>query len=78
MARLALIADEVADVGSREQALSTIEISLTPWMRNDNSDLLVYDKTWGSLVTYNGLNDVNADFGEETAYARSRCIIMCM
>lgn len=26
-------------------------------------DLLVYDKTWGGVVTKNGLNDQNADFG---------------
>ncbi|CAN0370491.1 unnamed protein product, partial [Scytosiphon promiscuus] len=26
-------------------------------------DLLVYDKTWGGIVTKNGLNDHNADFG---------------
>ena len=32
-------------------------------MRNDNQDLLIYDRTWGALVTYQGLNDVNADFG---------------
>jgi endoglucanase Acf2 len=45
------------------QALGLIEGALTPWLRNDNRDLLIYDKTWGSLVTYDGLNDVNADFG---------------
>lgn len=26
-------------------------------------DLLVYDKTWGGVVTKDGLNDRNADFG---------------
>lgn len=26
-------------------------------------DLLVYDKTWGGIVTKDGLNDQNADFG---------------
>lgn len=26
-------------------------------------NLLVYDKTWGGVVTNDGLNDVNADFG---------------
>lgn len=33
------------------------------WLRGDNRDLLIYDKTWGGVVTYDGLNDVNADFG---------------
>eukprot|EP00903_Cladosiphon_okamuranus_P005442 g5427.t1 len=63
MARLALIADELGDPASREAALTTVSVYLTPWMKNNNKDLLVYDKTWGGIVTKDGLNDQNADFG---------------
>ena len=45
------------------QALNAIEDTIVSWLRNDNQDLLIYDRTWGALVTYQGLNDVNADFG---------------
>lgn len=63
MARLALIADELGDGAARDAALATVSAYLTPWMKNANEDLLVYDKTWGGIVTKDGLNDVNADFG---------------
>ncbi|KAG5183805.1 glycosyl hydrolase family 81-domain-containing protein [Tribonema minus] len=64
MARLALIAEELGEMGYRDQqAVSVIEDAMAAWLRNDNSDLLVYDKTWGGVVTYDGLNDAAADFG---------------
>ncbi|KAG5183806.1 glycosyl hydrolase family 81-domain-containing protein, partial [Tribonema minus] len=72
MARLALIAEELGEMGYRTrqrcgalslQAVSVIEDAMAAWLRNDNSDLLVYDKTWGGVVTYDGLNDAAADFG---------------
>lgn len=63
MARLALIADELGEVTYVEQAVSLLEETMSPWLRNDNRDLLVYDRTWGGIVTYDGLNDVHADFG---------------
>ncbi|CAM9532890.1 unnamed protein product, partial [Ascophyllum nodosum] len=62
-ARLVLIADELGDVDSRDAALATLSAYLTPWMKNENQDILVYDKTWGGVVTRDGLNDENADFG---------------
>ncbi|CAM9323676.1 unnamed protein product [Ectocarpus sp. 4 AP-2014] len=63
MARLALVADELGDIPAREAALATMGVYLTPWMKNDNEDLLVYDKTWGGIVTKDGLNNQNADYG---------------
>lgn len=36
---------------------------LTCVRASPRQDLLVYDKTWGGVVTKDGLNDQNADFG---------------
>jgi endo-1,3(4)-beta-glucanase len=63
MAQLALIADNLGIAEVRQQAVAILEQSLTPWVTGGNADTLVYDKTYGGIVTMNGLADAMADFG---------------
>jgi endo-1,3(4)-beta-glucanase len=63
MAQLALIADNLGIADVRQQAISNLQQSLTPWITGMNADTLVYDKTYGGMVTVNGLADAMADFG---------------
>ena len=37
--------------------------ALRPWIEGTNKDKIVFDKTYGGLVTSEGLEDKNADFG---------------
>ena len=37
--------------------------ALGPWLEGTNADALVYDGTWGGLVSSDGLADPGADFG---------------
>jgi endo-1,3(4)-beta-glucanase len=63
MARLVLIADTFGIADVRAQALTTLKSSFLPWLQGTNSNPLLYDKTWGGLVTTTSLSDPNADFG---------------
>lgn len=63
LARLALIADNLGIADSRQQALSILETSLIPWLQNMNQDTLLYDKSYGGLVSSSGIQDSNANFG---------------
>ncbi|CAM9652192.1 unnamed protein product, partial [Phaeothamnion confervicola] len=63
MARLALIAEEIGEAALAAQAAQIVADALGPWLRDDNDDFLVYDRTWGGVVSYNGLINVQADFG---------------
>lgn len=63
MSRLALLADYLGISDARQQALSTLELALISWLQGLNVDALVYDRTYGGLVTTKGLSDFTADFG---------------
>jgi endo-1,3(4)-beta-glucanase len=63
MARLAQIADNLGIADARQQALLALETALSPWLQGTNPDALLYDKTYGGVVTTNGLADPYADFG---------------
>ena len=63
IARLALIADQVGDHNAEGQVRSYVKSALKPWLLGQNSDYLMYDTTWGGLVSKNGLGDKRADFG---------------
>ncbi|KAJ9062340.1 hypothetical protein DSO57_1011914 [Entomophthora muscae] len=62
-ARMALIADEVGETSSRDKHISSIKAAIEPWLTGNNTDALVYDKTWGGLITTDSLKDYKADFG---------------
>ena len=63
LALLAVIADELGDVASRELSVSRLTDMLEPWLLGNNADPLMYDATWGGLCTADGLADHDADFG---------------
>ena len=63
MARLAQIADNLGIADARQQALQAIETAFTPWLQGLNPDALLYDKTYGGVITTNGLADPYADYG---------------
>ena len=63
MTRLALIADNLGIADARQQAIQSLETSLIPWLQGINSDVLLYDKTYGGLVTTLSLTDAFGNFG---------------
>lgn len=64
LSRLALIADELSMTTERDTLLSKIESALTEWMKGENKDVLVYDTTYGGIVSSVGLQDKGADYGQ--------------
>lgn len=64
LARLALIADELGDTATA----ATLRARLAPleaaWLDGTNGNPLVYDTTWGGVVTTNGLASPANDFGQ--------------
>jgi endo-1,3(4)-beta-glucanase len=63
MAQLALIADDLGIAQPRQQALSTLELAILPWLQGTAADSFVYDKTYGGVVTAEGVADSKADYG---------------
>ena len=63
LARLSLIADELGETSLATQARERIKPFIEGWLGGTNGDKLVYDSTWGGVVSLNGLNDQHADFG---------------
>ena len=63
MARLAQIADNLGIADARQQALQAVETALSPWLQGLNPNALLYDKTYGGVITTNGLSDPFADYG---------------
>lgn len=62
-ARLLLIAERFAQPAVAAQLLQKLETALTAWLTGTNADFLVYDQTFGGVVTRNGLRDQDADYG---------------
>ena len=62
-ARLSLIADELGEAALAEQARDRVRPVMEGWLGGTNGDYLVYDQTWGGVLTLNGVNDEQADFG---------------
>lgn len=60
LARLTLILERVGDPAGALAAVAVLRSALVPWMTDD---WLVYDSTWGGIVTKTGLDDKSADFG---------------
>jgi endo-1,3(4)-beta-glucanase len=63
VARLALIADELGDDALAQQLRGQIEGWLEPWLAGGAGSRLIYDKSWGGLVSRPGIVDSGADFG---------------
>ncbi|KAI8319779.1 glycoside hydrolase [Martensiomyces pterosporus] len=65
VARLYQIAQEINDIASAATLRDKLVALLTPWLTSQtNSDPLVYDSTWGGVVSTKGLSDPSADFGQ--------------
>ena len=47
----------------RGAALSAVEAAVAPWLEATNVDALVYDATWGGLISTDGTESQDADFG---------------
>jgi len=62
-ARLALIADEFGLTDTVTALVIALEQKIVRWLDNQNRDYLVYDTTWGGVVTFQGLQSSSADFG---------------
>ena len=63
LARLSLIAEELGEDSLAQQFRDKLQPVLESWLDGTNPDTLLYDTTWGGLVSTNGLADQNADFG---------------
>lgn len=63
MAQLALVAEAV---GARDLALvaqQKVKDALEPWLEGSTENALLYDRTYGGVVTSDGLADKESDFG---------------
>jgi len=63
MARLAVIADNLGIADARQQAIYNLETSIIPWLQGMNQDVLLYDRTYGGLVSSYSVQDANSNFG---------------
>lgn len=63
LARLVCIADYLGIPDSKAIAIANIETALTPWLTGANIDPLLYDQTYGGIVTTDGILNDNADYG---------------
>jgi endo-1,3(4)-beta-glucanase len=63
LARLILIADETEQSALASRLRKELSSALVSWLTGNTSDYLCYDKSWGGIVSINGLNDSAADFG---------------
>ncbi|KAJ2879391.1 hypothetical protein IWW38_006124, partial [Coemansia aciculifera] len=65
IARLYQISQEVGDTASAATLKDKLLAYMKPWLvTRTNSDPLVYDSTWGGVVSTAGLADPSADFGQ--------------
>jgi endo-1,3(4)-beta-glucanase len=63
-ARLALIAESLGNTSVAAELRARVASRLAPWLGGRNTNALVYDTTWGGLVTSRGIADQGADFGQ--------------
>lgn len=63
MARLAIIADDMEDFETATEIRQNLKRILGQWLNGSNSNPLVYDSSWGGIVSTNGMRDSGADFG---------------
>ncbi|WP_437965959.1 glycosyl hydrolase [Sorangium sp. So ce260] len=64
LARLAQIAEVIGKSDLAEELRARLKSHINPWLNGENDNPLVYDTTWGGLVTTKGLEDKTADFGQ--------------
>ncbi|KAJ2781096.1 hypothetical protein H4R18_003091 [Coemansia javaensis] len=65
VARLYQIANELGDSSTALALRDKLIAALTSWLKDhSNPDVLVYDSSWGGIVSTRGLADGSADFGQ--------------
>jgi endo-1,3(4)-beta-glucanase len=64
LARLIIIAEELGEEAIAAMLTERLEPLVVAWLEGTNGNPLVYDQTWGGIVTTNGLADPMADFGQ--------------
>jgi endo-1,3(4)-beta-glucanase len=64
LARLALIADELGETATATTLRARLAPLAAAWLEGTNGNPLVYDTTWGGVVTSNGLANPSVDFGQ--------------
>lgn len=62
-ARLLLIADRFQQQALVDKLLNKMKRELGAWLSGTNADYLVYDQTFGGVVTRDGIHDKDADYG---------------
>jgi endo-1,3(4)-beta-glucanase len=63
VARLALIADELGESALAKELSGKLAGYLEPWLAGGAGSRLIYDTSWGGLVSRPGIADAGADFG---------------
>eukprot|EP00091_Calanus_sinicus_P011310 TRINITY_DN2563_c0_g1_i2.p1 TRINITY_DN2563_c0_g1~~TRINITY_DN2563_c0_g1_i2.p1 ORF type:complete len:402 (-),score=100.47 TRINITY_DN2563_c0_g1_i2:542-1747(-) len=63
LARLALMADEVGESELAQQARDRVKPFLEGWLGGTNENKLLYDQTWGGVLSSCGMYDQGCDFG---------------
>lgn len=63
VARLALIADELDEPKLASELRARVASKLESWLSGGGQDPLLYEKSYGGMVSTNGIKDRGADFG---------------
>ena len=63
LARLALLADEMGETSLAQQARDRVKPTLEGWLGGTNANTLLFDQTWGGVVSSCGMHDQGCDFG---------------
>jgi endo-1,3(4)-beta-glucanase len=64
LARLALIADELGEAATAATLRARLAPLVAAWLDGTNGNPLVYDTTWGGVVTTRALANPSVDFGQ--------------
>lgn len=64
LARLVQISDELGMVDVRNSILTDIISDIKPWLEGTNSNKLLFDVTWGGIISTEGHKNSEGDFGQ--------------
>jgi len=64
LGRLAVIADELGERALADTYRDKLQDRLDPWLNGTNPVPLVYDRSWGGLVSVDGISSPQAAFGQ--------------
>ncbi|MDB4938188.1 MAG: uncharacterized protein JWP87_5160 [Labilithrix sp.] len=64
LARLVLVAEELGDTARADAMRARLAPLVQAWLDGTNGNPLVYETSWGGIVTTRGVADPGADFGQ--------------